>query len=101
MGNISSTYFVFDDDGLDTIDNIDNIDNIDKKLEEMEVKDLNNDAKKMNEHIGYCVKNKLFYETKIELLEDKIVALESSYDDLILDYSRIKIKYEALQKKIE
>jgi hypothetical protein len=86
MGNISSTYFVFDDDELDTIEK-----NINKDISPTE----------MNGKIGYCYKNDLYYETKIELLEDQIVQLETNYDDLFLDYSRMKIKYEALQKKIE
>jgi hypothetical protein len=86
MGNISSAYFVFDDDELDTIEK-----NISKDISPTE----------MNGTIGYCYKNKVYYETKIELLEDKIVQLEINYDDLFLDYSRMKIKYESLQKKIE
>ena len=89
MGNISSAYFVFDDDELDTIEK--NISTENKAISPTE----------MNEKIGYCYKNDLYYETKIELLEEKIVLLETNYDDLFLDYSRMKIKYEALQKKIE
>jgi hypothetical protein len=86
MGNISSAYFVFDDDELDTIEK-----NISKDISPTE----------MNGKIGHCYKNDLYYETKIELLEDQIVQLETNYDDLFLDYSRMKIKYESLQKKIE
>ena len=62
MGNLSSAYFVFDDDELDTIDK-----NI--STESKENKDIS--PTEMNEKIGYCYKNKIYYGNSNRLSKGK------------------------------
>ena len=82
MGNFNNKFLVFDDDNVDII---------------------NDDTATYMSSIIYNNNNcevKMYYEEKIKILEDDLTRMENNYNDLFSDYTRIKLKYEELSKKL-
>ena len=87
MGNINSTNFIFDDNDLDRVTSI-------------EQTTIDKEQILSNVSYGQTSSKITYYEEKIKLLNEEIIRLENKNDDLFHDYSRLKIKYDSISKKL-